>query len=77
MQRIGKLINFFVLETEKKNILGRWSINSCYTVINKNIDSGNIDHCGPCGEKSLTKDTDKILDTDKNLNTNLNYSKVK
>jgi hypothetical protein len=34
-------------------LLGRWSINYCQNNINKKIDSGNTDHCGPCGQYDL------------------------
>ena len=41
-------------------LYGRWSINYCNDNINKKIDSGNEDHCGPCGQYSLKKDSKNI-----------------
>jgi hypothetical protein len=46
-----------------KSALGRWSINYCNNNINKKIDSGNEDHCGPCGQYSLKQ-------VEKNIKTN-------
>jgi hypothetical protein len=43
-------------------LLGRWTINYCHNNINKKIDSGNTDHCGPCGQYELK---DKIIKKDK------------
>lgn len=39
-------------------LLGRWSINYSYNDINKKIDSGNTDHCGPCGQYDLKNKKD-------------------
>jgi len=44
-------------------VLGRWSINYCNNNINKKIDSGNEDHCGPCGQYNL-----KHVETNKKTN---------
>jgi hypothetical protein len=44
-------------------LLGRWSINYCPNNINKKIDSGNIDHCGPCGQYEIK---DKIIEDNSN-----------
>lgn len=43
------------ITNEKKIVLGRWSINYSNNSINKKIDSGNEDHCGPCGQYDLNK----------------------
>jgi hypothetical protein len=57
-----KIINFvnsiinIISSNDKKLMLGRWSINYCINNINKKIDSGNEDHCGPCGQYDLKKD---------------------
>jgi hypothetical protein len=56
-------------------LLGRWSINYCQNSINKKIDSGNIDHCGPCGQYDLKNNNknkinnNKIITVNKLLNT--------
>jgi len=46
---------------DSKLLLGRWTINYCPDNINKKIDSGNEDHCGPCGQYNL-KNKDKNQD---------------
>jgi hypothetical protein len=43
-------------------LLGRWSINYCHNDINRKIDSGNTDHCGPCGNFELK---DKTIEKNK------------
>ena len=58
MQKSNNIINFiskFFKEEANKIALGRWTINYCPISINKKIDSGNHDHCGPCGTKDLNK----------------------
>lgn len=58
MQKLNNIINFiskFFKEESNKIALGRWTINYCPISINKKIDSGNHDHCGPCGTKDLNK----------------------
>jgi hypothetical protein len=55
LTQIGKMkiIHDFlskILIKDSKLLLGRWSINYCPNNINKKIDSGNEDHCGPCGQ---------------------------
>jgi hypothetical protein len=62
-----KIINFIrnILDNNNNNksALGRWSINYCINNINKKIDSGNEDHCGPCGQynlKQVEKNKNKI-----------------
>jgi hypothetical protein len=57
-----KIIHDFLSKIYIKDsglLLGRWSINYCQNNINKKIDSGNTDHCGPCGNYELTDKTDK------------------
>jgi hypothetical protein len=68
MQKSNNIINFiskFFKEEANKIALGRWTINYCPVSINKKIDSGNHDHCGPCGTKDLNKydddDEDNII----------------
>jgi hypothetical protein len=54
MQKINstfQIITKFFKEETNKIILGRWAINYCPVSIKKKIDSGNHDHCGPCGDK--------------------------
>jgi hypothetical protein len=62
MQKSNNIINFiskFFKEEANKIALGRWTINYCPISINKKIDSGNHDHCGPCGTKDLNKYDDE------------------
>jgi len=51
-------------------LLGRWSINYCQNNINKKIDSGNIDHCGPCGQYDLKNDNKDKIGNNKLLPSN-------
>jgi hypothetical protein len=70
MRRFENIINFInqvFREETNKIILGRWTINYCPISIKKKIDSGNHDHCGPCGIKD--KDEDDIIIKNK-LNNN-------
>lgn len=58
MQKTNNIISFInkiFREEANKIALGRWTINYCPISINKKIDSGNHDHCGPCGTKDLNK----------------------
>ena len=50
---------------DSKLLLGRWSINYCHNNINKKIDSGNEDHCGPCGQYDLKSKSIPIDNTKK------------
>jgi hypothetical protein len=54
---------------DSKLLLGRWTINYCHNNINKKIDSGNIDHCGPCGQNDLKKQ-------DENAHPNTNHDNI-
>jgi len=44
---------------EENKILGRWNIDYCNIKLNKKIDLSNEDHCGPCGQYILEKNTNK------------------
>ena len=35
--------------------LGRWNIDYCNDKMNAKIDLSNEDHCGPCGQYSISK----------------------
>lgn len=43
-----------------KKVLGRWNIIYCDKKINNKIDLSNEDHCGPCGQYVLNKQTEII-----------------
>ena len=42
-----------IIIKDSKLLLGRWSISYCPNNITKRVDSGNEDHCGPCGQYDL------------------------
>jgi hypothetical protein len=51
--------------------LGRWGMESCNTKMNNKIDLSNEDHCGPCGQYSLTKrELNNNNKTNKNITNN-------
>ena len=53
-----KYITNLIRKMMPKNVqtpLGRWGIEYCNTKMNNKIDLSNEDHCGPCGQYSLTK----------------------
>lgn len=51
--------------------VGRWRIEDCSTKINNKIDLSNEDHCGPCGQYSLTKrELNNNNKTNKNITNN-------
>ena len=46
-----------IISQEEKKILGRWNIDYCNKKLNKKVDLSNEDHCGPCGQYILEKNT--------------------
>jgi hypothetical protein len=42
---------------KEKKVLGRWHIEHCNKKLNAKIDLSNEDHCGPCGQYILDKNT--------------------
>jgi len=63
-----KIIHDFlskILIKDSKLLLGRWTINYCHNNINKKIDSGNEDHCGPCGQYDLKHNNIKMKESKK------------
>jgi len=66
---VKNTLNKIVTQEEKK-ILGRWNIDYCNKKLNKKVDLSNEDHCGPCGQYILDKNTyaDKIPRTLPNNN---------
>jgi hypothetical protein len=67
----------------KKDIskpVGRWRIEECNIKMNQKIDLSNEDHCGPCGQYALEKQTTlgKIkIKTNKNYNSDVYLEKQK
>jgi len=62
IDNILQFINKFFREESNKIVLGRWTINYCPIITNKKVDSGNHDHCGPCGIKNDYKLDDEEID---------------
>jgi hypothetical protein len=65
MKKINNLLTFinkFFREESNKILLGRWTINYCPSITKKKVDSGNHDHCGPCGIKNDYKLDDEEID---------------
>jgi len=54
MKFIQTIIKKFFNKEELKP-LGRWNIDYCNKKINQKVDLSNEDHCGPCGQYSITK----------------------
>ena len=53
---IKKLItNGFSGKIETVKPLGRWNIEYCSKKIDNKVDLSNEDHCGPCGQYTITK----------------------
>jgi hypothetical protein len=44
-----------IFNKEELKPLGRWNIDYCNKKINQKVDLSNEDHCGPCGQYSITK----------------------
>ncbi len=56
--------------------VGRWRIESCATTMNSKIDLSNEDHCGPCGQYALEKQsTNKTSQDYKNADIYLEKQK--
>jgi hypothetical protein len=51
-----------------KKVLGRWNIIYCDKKINNKIDLSNEDHCGPCGQYVLNKQTEIIKQDNPTIN---------
>jgi hypothetical protein len=62
-----------ILKKDIPKPVGRWRIEECNIKMNQKIDLSNEDHCGPCGQYALGKQTTlgKIkITTNKNYNYN-------
>ncbi len=66
----------FIQKIMRKDLpkpLGRWNIEHCNKKLNQKIDLSNEDHCGPCGQYTLTK-----IDTNNNKkNSEIYIEKIK
>lgn len=51
---------------DKPKPLGRWNIDYCNTKMNQKIDLSNEDHCGPCGQYIMTKNSNLEIVPEKN-----------
>jgi len=47
--------------------MGRWSTDYCDKKMIQKVDLSNEDHCGPCGQYALTKQT---IENTNNVDTN-------
>ena len=77
MKFITNLIKRFEIR-EPKKILGRWNIDYCDNKLNNKIDWSNEDHCGPCGQYSLSKLPAReslLIDKNNKNNKNNTYNK--
>jgi len=54
MKKIFNIIKKIILENEIRP-LGRWNIDYCNVKTNRKIDLSNEDHCGPCGQYTISK----------------------
>ena len=59
MKQIIQIITKFFKDPPKQ--LGRWNIESCTQKMNTKIDLSNEDHCGPCGQYIISKQTTTII----------------
>jgi hypothetical protein len=64
MKFIQTIIKKFFNKEELKP-LGRWNIDYCNIKINQKVDLSNEDHCGPCGQYSITKIPNDKIPNDK------------
>ena len=55
MKSVITIVKKFIPKTLPKP-LDRWN-NDCYLKTNKKIDFANEDHCGPCGENLMNKNS--------------------
>jgi hypothetical protein len=62
MNFITQILKRFI--KDEKKILGRWNID-CDKKTNQKIDLSNEDHCGPCGQYIINKQTKKTEQKDK------------
>jgi hypothetical protein len=69
-----KYITTIVRRLFRKEIpqpVGRWRLEDCNTKLNQKIDLSNEDHCGPCGEYALDKNSNVPLDAPNTDDTNI------
>lgn len=58
MKRILNIImNQFGKKLSTNTPLGRWNIDYCLTKTALKVDRANEDHCGPCGQYNIIKNT--------------------
>ncbi len=60
--------NLFIKNCSKPLHLGRWKIETCNIKLNNKIDLSNEDHCGPCGEYVINKNSANLLQDKNKLN---------
>lgn len=56
-QLVKTLTTKFTNKIPDSRPLGRWNIDYCTKRTNTKIDLANEDHCGPCGQYIISKNT--------------------
>lgn len=73
MKLIKNIMQNLLRINNEKKVLGRWNMEICDKKTNYKIDLANEDHCGPCGENSVTKS--KVDQMTTNIKIDLNLPK--
>jgi hypothetical protein len=69
---MNKIVSRILLNFKPKQIdliLGRWKVENCHKKIDRKIDFANEDHCGPCGNNSLTTNSSTTNSSTTNSST--------
>jgi hypothetical protein len=64
MKLVKTIIKRFIID--EKKILGRWNIDYCDKKMDTKVDLSNEDHCGPCGQYTLSKSQNVDINKAKN-----------
>jgi len=70
ISNMNKIVSRILLNFKPKQIdliLGRWKVENCHKKIDRKIDYANEDHCGPCGNNSLTTNSSTTNSLKKDL----------
>ena len=72
ISNMNKIVSRILLNFKPKQIdliLGRWKVENCHKKIDRKIDFANEDHCGPCGNNSLTTNSSTTNSSTTNSST--------
>lgn len=61
MMFLSVIKNIFTFRHSVPTLLGRWSIETCNVKVSNRIKLSNEDHCGPCGEYTMEKKSDELV----------------